>query len=110
MQEMGMPIPGEKVAIQEPSGHSVVGRDPQEPFPVNTGKLREGLPANAAEMQGYRSYTSETTIHEDSTVKKGWKNGEATPEPPFLKGEKGADDTNNMGHRPNDPNIKSAYE
>ncbi len=100
MQEMGMPIPGEEVAIQEPSGHSVVGPAKHEPFPVIAGNLREP-----------RSNTSDTTINEDLTVKKGWKNGEATPEPPFINGEKRVDEgTNNMGHDLNDQNIKSAYE
>jgi hypothetical protein len=32
MQEMGMPIPGEEVAIQEPSLHSVVGPAKHEPL------------------------------------------------------------------------------
>ena len=100
MQEMGMPIPGEQVAIQEPSLHSVVGPAKQEPFPVIAGNLREP-----------RSNTSDTAINEDSTVKKGWKNGEATPEPLFSSAYERTDDgTNNMGHDPNDQNIKSAYE
>jgi hypothetical protein len=100
MQEMGMPIPGEQVAIQEPSLHSVVGPAKHEPFPVIAGNLREP-----------RSNTSDTAINEDSTVKKGWKNGEATPEPAFSDVQLEVDErTNNMGHNLNDQNIKSAYE
>ena len=111
MQEMGMPIPGEQIAIQEPSLHSVVGPAKQDPIPVIAGNLRE-----------HRSNTNDTATNEDLTLKKGWKNGEATPEPPFINGEKRGEDpfingekwvdegTNNMGHDPNDPNIKSAYE
>jgi hypothetical protein len=100
MQEMGMPIPGEEVAIQEPSLHSVVGPAKHEPFPVIAGNLREP-----------RSNTSDTAINEDSTVKKGWKNGEATPEPVFSDVQLEVDErTNNMGHNLNDQNIKSAYE
>ena len=100
MQEMGMLIPGEQVAIQEPSLHSVVGPAKQEPFPVIAGNLREP-----------RSNTSDTAINEDSTVKKGWKNGEATPELPFSDAQERIDEgTNNMGHDLNDQNIKSAYE
>jgi hypothetical protein len=77
----------DKIAIQEPSGHSVVGTGRHESFPVITGKLRED-----------RSNTSDTTTNEDSTDKKREKTVEWTQE------------TNNMGHRVNDPNIKSAYE
>lgn len=100
MQEMGMPIPGQQVAIQEPSLHSVVGPAKHEPFPVIAGNLREP-----------RSNTSDTAINEDSTVKKRWKNGEATPEPSFSDAHERVDErTNNMGHDPNDPNFKSPYE
>ncbi len=100
MQEMGMPIPGEQVAIQEPSLHSVVGPAKQDPIPVIAGNLRE-----------HRSNTSDTATNEDFTIKKGWKMGEATPEPPFINGEKRVDEgTNNMGHDLNDQDIKSAYE
>jgi hypothetical protein len=98
MQEMGMPMPEQKVAIQEPSLHSVVGPAKHDPIPVITGNLRE-----------YRSSTDDTAVYEDSTVKKGWKNGEPTPEPPISSAYEPVE-TNNMGHRPNDPNIKSAYE
>jgi hypothetical protein len=77
MQEMGIPIPGEEVAIQDPSGHSVVVTEKHDPFPVITGNLREE-----------HGITNDTAINEDLAVKKRWKNGEATPEPPFLKGEK----------------------
>lgn len=98
MQEMGMPIPGEEVAIQDPSLHSVVGPAKQESIPVIAGNLRE-----------HRSNTSDTTINEDSTIKKRWKMGDDTSEPPFSSAYEEAE-TNNMGHRPNDPNIKSAYE
>jgi hypothetical protein len=100
MQEWQVPESQEKVAIQESSGDTVDRAHKQGLFPVITGNLREG-----------RSNTSDTTIEEDLTVKKGWKKGDATLEPPFINGEKRADDyTNNMGHNPDDHNIKSAYE
>ncbi len=100
MQEMGMQIPGEEVATQDPSLHSVVGPAKHEPLPVIAGNLRE-----------HRSNTSDTTIEEDLTVYKREKTAPKDPEPPFINGEKWVDHaTNNMGHDLNDQNFKSAYE
>lgn len=100
MQEMGMPIPGEVVAIQEPSLHSVVGLAKQDPIPVIAGNLRE-----------HRSNTSDTTIDQEITVNKREKTVDTIEDPPFINGEKWVDEgTNNMGHGLNDQNIKSAYE
>ncbi len=100
MQEMGMPIPGEVVAIQEPSLHSVVGPAKHDPFPVIAGNLREP-----------RSNTGDTTIDQEVTVNKREITVDTFEDPPFINGEKWTDDgTNNMGHDPNDQNIKSAYE
>jgi Helix-turn-helix domain len=86
MQEWQIP---EKVAIQEPSGDTVVGLEGKEVSPVNTGEIRGVSAANATQMQRHRSNTSDTTINEEKS-----KN----------------EVTNNMGHRIDDPNIKSAYE
>jgi hypothetical protein len=100
MQEMGMPIPGEQVAIREPSLHSVVGPAKHEPLPVIAGNLREP-----------RSNTSDTTIDQEITVNKREKTVDTVGDPPFINGEKWVDDnTNNMGHDPDDLNFKSPYE
>ena len=100
-QKWQLPIPQEKVAIQEPSLHSVVGTAKHDPFPVIAGNLREG-----------RSNTSDTTVSEDLTVYKREITVEKPPEPPINNGEKMVeeDDTNNMGHHMNDQTIRSVYE
>jgi len=99
-QKWQVQIPQEKVAIQEPSLHSVVGPAKHEPLPVIAGNLREG-----------RSNTSDTTISEDLTVYKREITVEKPPERPFINGEKWVDQgTNNMGHDMNDQTIKSSYE
>lgn len=115
-----MPEDPSKVAIPTPSGNTVADVKKAEDIGINT-------PARAVEMQEYRTGTNATTIDTrnngkltgtesqrhgmSSAVYKREITVDATPEPPFLKGEKGIDkDTNNMGHTPNNPNIKSAYE
>jgi len=90
----------DSVAIQEPSLHSVDGRAKHEPLPVIAGNLREP-----------RSDTSVTTIDQNPTVNKREITADTVEGPPFINGEKWADERiNNMGHDPNDPDIKSAYE
>lgn len=122
LRKMQGPLKPDSVAIQEHSLHSVVGPEQGEHFPVNTGKLREPKPDTTGEIQAYRSNTSDTTIDQEVTVNKREKTVDETSNPPFIKRDKGTEDpfingekwadeeTNNMGHRMNDPNIKSAYE
>lgn len=112
----------DSVAIQEHSLHSVVGPEKIEPFPVNTGKIREPQPDTTGEIQAYRGNTSDTAIDENLAVLKREKTADEVEHPPFIKREKGTEDpfingekwtdegTNNMGHDLNDQNIKSAYE
>lgn len=99
MQEWKIPMPKESVAIQDPSLHSVDGRAKHEDLPVITGNLRE-----------YRSNTHVTTIDQENTDKKREKTADEVEHQPDLSNKELLEHTNNMGHKLNDPNIKSAYE
>jgi len=96
MQKWQIQIPEEKVAIQTPSGDTVIHPEKDPLLPVITGNLRE-----------HRSDDNVTTIEQSPP----FINGEKRSEDPFINGEKWIDQgTNNTGHDPNDQTIKSAYE
>ncbi len=76
----------DSVAIQEPSGHSVVGPAKHELLPVITGNLRE-----------HRNNTSDTTIDQESTVNKREETVDTVESAPFINGEKWTKEDEGIG-------------